>query len=536
MTTQDRVTLQTDLALKQRMLDAVLTIDRMRDESTDERALVSSAVGVMCGATHAEACLLSLTNEETGQLELRAISDRLDIFDRIDEGTLRRLAERALALDSPALLQPDPALPELAHWIGAPLRVRDEQLGAVLLVHRARPFDQADLQLLSVAAGQLDSGVAHMRALAHVRQEHLELATVYAVDRIRDRQLPFDEMLNAVLAELCRAIPSEAGFVMLFDRSGRQLELKAATDRDLFRIADEYQRVADAARHAVQQAEPVGRTYPDGRIRSLTGVPLILNQEIIGVFGVVNRAEQANFTKTDRRMLTAIASQMDTAIFESLQIQRYRDVFGRRVGPQVMERLLKVSDRDLLRGERALVTTLFSDIRGFTAISDRIDPEILVTMLNQHLSAMTEIVLKHEGLVDKFVGDSVMALFNVPEPQPDHALRAVEVALEMMRAHRGLMQQWDAHGWESAPIGIGIDTGDTIVGNFGSERRNEYTAISSSVNLASRLCGAAAGDQILISQGIYDLVRERVAAQKLDAMHLKGFDDPVPAWQVLGLK
>ena len=536
MSTLDVAVLQSDLALRQRLLDTVLAVDRLRDAANDERELVSAAVGAMCGATHAEACLLSLSNEDTGQLELRAISDRLDVFARVEEAALRRLAERALALEAPALIQPEPVLPDLPYWLGAPLRVREQQLGAVLLVHRTRAFEATDLQLLGVAAGQLDSGVAHMRVLGRLRQERLELATVYAIDHIRDRHQPFDTMLDAVLAELCRAILSEAGFILLFDRSGRQLELKAATNRDLFRIGEEYRRVLDAAQHAVQQAQAADRTYADGRIRSLIGVPLILNNEVIGVFGVVNRAGPAGFSQADRRLLAAIASQMDTAIFESLQIQKYRDVFGRRVGPQVMERLLRVSDRDLLRGERALVTTLFSDIRGFTAISDHTDPEILVSMLNQHLSAMTEIVLRHEGLVDKFIGDSVMALYNVPEPQADHALRAVQTALAMMRTQRELMRQWEASGWEAAPIGIGIDTGETIVGNFGSERRNEYTAISSSVNLAARLCAAAAGDQILVSQTTYDRVRDQVAAQPLQVMHLKGFADPVPVWQVLGIK
>jgi class 3 adenylate cyclase len=536
MAALDATSLQSELALKQRMLDCVLAIDRIRDEASDERALVAASVGVMCGATHAEACLLSLNNEDTGELELRAISDRLGVFDRGDEVTLRNLAGRALALEVPASLQPETALADVPHWLGAPLRVRNQQLGAVLLAHRSRPFDEADQQLLVVAAGQLDSGVAHMRALNLARRERLELATIYAVDHIRDRQLPFDEMLNTVLAELGRAIPSEAGFIMLFDRVGQQLELKATTDHDLFRIGEEHRRVYDAARDSVQQAELVHRAYSDGRIHSLIGVPLILNNEIIGVFGVVNRAERADFTDADRQLLSAITSQMDTAIFEGLQIQRYRDVFGRRVGPQVMERLLRVSDRDLLRGERALVTTLFSDIRGFTAISDRVDPDILVTMLNQHLSAMTEIVLTHEGLVDKFVGDCVMALYNVPEPQPDHALRAVQTALAMMRTQRELMKQWQSKGWEAAPIGIGIDTGETIVGNFGSERRNEYTAISSSVNLAARLCGAAAGDQILISEGTYALIRDYVVTQPLAALHLKGFDEPAPVWQVLGSK
>jgi class 3 adenylate cyclase len=214
-----------------------------------------------------------------------------------------------------------------------------------------------------------------------------------------------------------------------------------------------------------------------------------LNERIIGVLGVINRTGRAEFTRVDRRLLAAIASQIDTAIFEGLQIQRLREAFGRRVGSKIMDRMLAMPEHDWLKGERVVVTALFSDIRGFTATAEEIDPELLVQMLSEHLSALTEIVITHEGTVDKFVGDCVMALYNAPERQPDHALRAVRTALEMMKAHRRLMKRWDELGWESAPIGIGIDTGEVIVGNFGSTQRLEYTAIGRHINLAARLCG-----------------------------------------------
>jgi adenylate cyclase len=323
---------------------------------------------------------------------------------------------------------------------------------------------------------------------------------------------------------------------MLFDTAGNRLELKTITDTDLLSVVEDYQLVYDAAATSMQRAQPVARSFPAGRIRSVICVPLILNERIIGVFGVINRQGRTDFGRSDRRLLWAIASQMDTAIFEGLQIQKVREAFSRRVGSQMMERLIGTADRDLLKGERVIITSLFSDIRGFTSISERIAPETLVQMLNEHLSALTDIVIEHEGFVDKFVGDCVMALFNAPERQPDHALRAVKTALAMMKMHRQLMKHWDTLGWESAPIGIGIDTGETIVGNFGSVQRIEYTAISRHVNLASRLCGAAEGDQILISPTTYDLVRDAVVVEPVPDLKLKGVAEAVDAYNVLGLK
>jgi adenylate cyclase len=317
---------------------------------------------------------------------------------------------------------------------------------------------------------------------------------------------------------------------MLFDANGQQLELRAATQRDLIDATEHYRAVHATAVEAVAQGRSIARGPVDAKIRSLICVPLILNERIIGVLGVLNRCDRAEFTPADRRLLWAIASQIDTEIFEGLQIQKYREVFGRRVGPQVMERLLNTPDRDLLKGDRAIVTTLFSDIRGFTNTAEVVETGLLVNMLNDHLSAMTAIVLKHEGLVDKFVGDCVMALYNAPERQPDHALRAVTTALEMMQAHRQLMTQWQPH---LPPIGIGIDTGETIVGNLGSTQRNEYTAIGHHVNLAARLCAAAEANQILISADTYALVGNQIAAVPVHGLKLKGISEAVNAYQVV---
>lgn len=527
--------LQAQLELRDKQLDLMLTIDRIRDTADDERALLTSAVSAICQTIDSELCLISLFDPDTHQLEVRALIDHLGTLDRTGEDAVRRMAHRATELTTAQRLEADEALGSigLTHWLTAPLRVRHEALGAILLVNRQRAFTPNDYALLDAAVSQLDSAVMHTRTLHELRHERQELRTLYTIDRIRDKGLPFNDMLNAVLNELCQAIPSESGFIMLFNTSGQQLELRAATDRDLLDVIEHYQLVYSAANEAVQRGHPITRSQATGQIQSLICVPLILNERIIGVLGVLNRRDRREFTRADRHLLWAIASQIDTAIFEGLQIQKYREVFGRRVGPQVMERLLAASDRDALKGERVVVTTLFSDIRGFTLTAEHIDPEVLVQMLNDHLSTMTDIVMSYEGTVDKFVGDCVMALYNAPERQPDHALRAVQTALDMMTAHQALMQKWAPH---LPPIGIGIDTGETIVGNLGSSHRSEYTAISRHVNIASRLCGIAEADQIVISENTYALARDRVIAAPLHGLKLKGIVEAVEAYQVTGLK
>ncbi len=522
------------LNLSMHQIDLMLAIDAACDHAADDLEAMTASVSLILQALEAEIGFLSWLDPDTQRLEIRSLIDRADLLTSTSQAVLQQLSQAACDLPS---VQPlsigDSANPlSRLYWLGVPLRVKDQTLGALRLANVERSFDEDERTLLAVGMAMLDSALLHLRTVQELRFEQQELRTLYTIDHIRDKGLSFNEMLDAVLSELCNAVPAEAGFIMLYDIAGRQLELRAATNHDLLHMADQYQLVQDAASSAVQQGTPVVRILGAGPIHSLICVPLILNERIIGVLGVINRVGRAEFTRIDRRLLAAIASQIDTAIFEGLQIQRLREAFGRRVGAKVMDRMLAMPERDWLKGERVVVTALFSDIRGFTATSEEIAPELLVQILSAHLSAMTEVVRAHDGTLDKFIGDGVMSLYNVPLPQPDHALRAVQTACEMIRAHREVMQHWP----QLPPIGIGIDTGEVIVGNFGSVQRLEYTAIGHHINLAARLCGAAEGHQILISAATYDLIRDQVEAEAVPALHLKGIAEAVEAYQVLGLK
>ncbi len=522
------------LGLSRKQVDLMLAIDAACDSAPDDIEAMTASVSLIVQALEAEVGLLSWFDPDSQRLEIRSLIDRVGMMTLGGQAVLQQLSRTACELPAVQPLSVDESAGALSrlYWLGAPLRVKDHSLGALLLANVERPFDADELTLLAVGLAMLDSALLHLRTAQELRFERQELRTLYAIDRIRDKGLPFDEMLDAVLLELCGAVPAEAGFIMLYDIAGRQLELRAATNHDLLRVADQYQLVQEAASAAVQQGLPAVRLLEAGPIRSLICLPLILNERIIGVLGVINRLGRTEFTRVDRQLLAAIASQVDTAIFEGLQIQRLREAFGRRVGSKVMDRMLAMPERDWLKGERVMVTALFSDIRGFTATSEETGPELLVQILSDHLSAIAEVVRAHDGTLDKFIGDGVMALYNVPLPQPDHALRAVRTACDMMRAHREVMRRWPP----LPPIGIGVDTGEVIVGNFGSAQRLEYTAIGHHVNLAARLCGAAEGDRILISAATYALVRDQVKAEPVLPLRLKGITEAVAAYQILGLR
>jgi adenylate cyclase len=323
---------------------------------------------------------------------------------------------------------------------------------------------------------------------------------------------------------------------MLYDHSGQNLEMRAATNHDLFEMSSQYQQVYDIADAALHAGELVCRNDLGEPLRSVICLPLILNERIIGVLGVANRHGEGGFRQADQQLLNAIGSQMDTAIFESLEQRRLRQVLGRSVDPRIMEQLLSRPDVGFLEGQRLVLTVLYADIRGSTSLAERTEPERLVQFINRYLGTMTEVILAYGGTLDKFVGDEVMALFGAPVHQPDHAIRAVRAGLAMQAAHKVIEQEWLAQGGEEAPIGVGIATGELIVGEMGSAQRTDYTAIGRAANLGARICGAALSEQVLISPATYEMVADLVIATPIHGLEFKGVTGPVTVYHVQNLR
>jgi len=224
---------------------------------------------------------------------------------------------------------------------------------------------------------------------------------------------------------------------------------------------------------------------------------------------------------------------------EGREKDRVRDLFSRYVSPEYVSRLADDYQNVKLGGERIPVTLLFSDIRGFTSLSERLDPEVVIEMLNEYLDKMAEVVFRYGGTLDKFIGDAVMAFWNAPVRVDDHPVRAVEAALDMMEELGSLNERWAAM---DAPaqlaIGIGINTGEAIVGNIGSlERKLDYTAIGDTVNLASRLEGLnkTYGSSIIISEGTKrELPDGAYALEPIDEVKVKGKEKAVQIYELKG--
>jgi adenylate cyclase len=235
----------------------------------------------------------------------------------------------------------------------------------------------------------------------------------------------------------------------------------------------------------------------------------------------------------------AIALFMATAyryFVEDAEKRKMKRLFGRYVSRDVYAQLVANPELAELGGKRREMTVLFSDIRGFTAVTEKGNPEILVAQLNEYFSRMVEIVFHHRGTVDKFVGDMVMALFGAPLDDSDHADHAVEAALDMIVELRSLNERWKAEGRPELDIGIGINTGPMIAGNIGSDLVMSYTVIGDAVNLGSRLesLNKQYGTRIIISESTRQQLKRHYVLKPLGDVVVKGKTKPVAIFEVLG--
>lgn len=208
-----------------------------------------------------------------------------------------------------------------------------------------------------------------------------------------------------------------------------------------------------------------------------------------------------------------------------------RRTFERFVAPQVVEKLLQDTSLVKLGGEIQEVTVMFADLEGFTRMSERMNPAKLLSILNQYHQLVVEVVQKHQGTVNKFLGDGIMVLYNTPLPEPDHALHAVATALEV----RNRLSDFHLRLEPEYRLGInfGIHTGPAVVGNVGTARIMDFTAVGDTVNLSARLCEMAQRSQIVISDSTYTRLGGRVSVRMMGSQHLRNRSVPVSTCEVV---
>ena len=246
-------------------------------------------------------------------------------------------------------------------------------------------------------------------------------------------------------------------------------------------------------------------------------------------------------------LLTSVVYPLLSLTIAYLSCEAYRNIvvekrnrfikkaFSTYVSPQLLTELMRNPERLKLGGEKRVVSVLFSDIRGFTSLSERLPPDELVVLLNEYLNPMTRIIIEERGTLDKYIGDAIMAIYNAPVEIEDHPGRVCNTALRMREKLKELNEGWVKKGLPTLDIGIGINTGEAVIGNMGAELRFDYTAIGDTVNLASRLEGMNKlyGTNILVSESTYGHVKDIFLFRELDLVRVKGKEKPIVMYELM---
>ncbi len=356
--------------------------------------------------------------------------------------------------------------------------------------------------------------------------------------------LSTDNLFRLVIEKSLALTNAERGSLIEFTDKGPVF--RVARTRDGQSIADPEKTVSKSIIANVHQnGEPVvtmdalndfagvSNTIAHLDIRSLVCAPLKVKDKVLGCIYVDSQISEREFGGEALNLLQAFADQAAIAIdnarlYDEMiksreQEKRVRQVFQKYVPADVVRRALEMDSTKRL-STKQVCTVLFSDIRGFTSMSERMEPEAVVSFLNDYLQRMVDIVFDEGGIVDKFIGDAVMAVFGAPFPKPDDAVRAVRAGHRMLEELDRFNADQAAIGGVNIRIGIGIHTGPVIAGNIGSDKKMEYTVIGDTVNIASRvesLCKEHK-TEFLITQACYDATRRRIAVRPIGPVSVKG--------------
>lgn len=366
-----------------------------------------------------------------------------------------------------------------------------------------------------------------------------------------------EELLERAMDMLCEALNAGRGILLLLDKAG-ELTPKVAKDRrrqrsgysnstdEVIRIPHTIvdrvikERVSVLTRDAlVDPRFQAGRSVAQMQIRSAICVPLWEGEDVMGILYVDNLQMAGAFTEEDRDLVTAVGHQLAIAIKrQEMQEKLKREAviranLERYHSPDVVEMILRAEAEVGLDVQHAEVTVLFSDIQGFSKLSERLTASKVAELLNGYFELMTGIIFKHQGSVNKYIGDAIMAIFGAPIHYPDHALRAARAALEMVESLAPFIATKPDD--QRFAIRIGLNTGEVVAGNMGAARRLEYTVLGDTVNTASRLEGMAPPNGVLIGPLTEQKTRGFVRTEPMGLVKPKGMDKEIAVYRLKGL-
>lgn len=425
-----------------------------------------------------------------------------------------------------------------------------------------------------VVIRQLEQRIEH--ATLHIQEQNEELKTrlseVQAVNEVAlavSSVMDVRRVIDLILDRAKEVTRADGSTMFIIDPSSKQLRVRAASGRvsksleslllepgkgmaSYVAETGETVHLSDAQEDS--RFDPSFDRIQGERTTALLAVPLLGQDEVLGVVEVINKQGGGEFTESDRRLLEAMAAQASVALVNSrlyesqqemtedlraaLESERNltieRDKLGAYLPKQVANEISRNREQRLaLGGKMVRATILFADIRAFTKVSEDLDPQKIVGFLNEYMTEMCGIIEKHSGIIDKFIGDGIMAVFLAAESE-EHALHAVRAGIEMQQRLAGLRDEWRERRPEFADIEmrIGTNTGRVVAGNIGSETRMDYTVVGDNVNVAARIEGVCTAGEVFISQSTYEDVRHSIDADAMPPVEMKNRVQPVQVYTV----
>jgi class 3 adenylate cyclase len=382
--------------------------------------------------------------------------------------------------------------------------------------------------------------------------EGRESALRDVIQTIAHSGFDLDVVLQTVIDQAVRLCHAENGNIAR--REGDAYRVVAVTS-----FAPEYEELVRERVYTPERGSVIGRTLLERRVvhvedvpadpeytlvdlqraggyHTVLAAPMLRGEDVIGAIAV-GRTEVRPFSDAEIRLIETFADHVVVAI-ENVRlyqtVERQRTELA-RFAPQVADLLSSDEGEQLLAGHRREITALFCDLRGFTAFAETAEPEEVLGVLRDYHTAVGELVTANEGTIEHFAGDGLMAFFNDPRPIPAHQLAAVRTALATAERFEILAAGWRKRGYDLG-LGMGIATGYATLGRIGFERRYDYGAVGNAVILAARLSDAAGPGEILLSQRAHAAVDDRVAAEPVGELQLKGFRRPVVAVRAVGIR
>lgn len=360
------------------------------------------------------------------------------------------------------------------------------------------PFVDSDLELLSVFAAQAAIAIDNANLFKDINE--IKKFNESILSSIATGVITFDENGKVTSANP----PAEK----IFD--SKEKELLTRYYPQLFRSN-------------LELLEAIIRTKEDGKQQTELNINLLTDTKN----KIVNFSVSPLYDEKNR------PTGLVTAIEDITEQDRVKSMFKRYVSNQVVEQLLADDEKLKLGGERREVTVLFSDIRGFTAMSENMEPEEVVDTLNEYFEEMIEIIFKNDGTLDKIVGDELMVVYGAPIRKDDDPLQAVQTAIEMVARIKELNKRRKKEGKRELHAGFGINTGMVVSGNIGSHHRMDYTVIGDTVNLGARLCSAAGAEEIIVSKPVYEKVKSVIRCKSYPPIAVKGKNKKIEIYKIL---